>query len=159
MLTTEEHLSFVHPRWLRGVLMDSDTLPIGTTAIYVSGDSAGVVVLSVAPGSFSVTQFSWDASPEEGQFVRAKTESIPLSRVERMVLRQSIGGLNAHGGQPEHFDADAVVVLANPIGSLSEEINLPLTDDDYGQNPERRARVIRTFVDAMTLALPMKENG
>lgn len=141
----EEHLALIHPRWLRGLLSEPETLP-KTAAFYVSGSSGRAVVLSVLPGMLSVTEYTWDSSPMEGQFIRARRESIPLSAVEDVALDQSIGNVTAHGGHPEHFDASATITLAADLGVLGKEITLPLDDDDYGHNPEQRPRVLRSFI-------------
>ena len=143
----EEHLALIHPKWLRPLLAEPET--VQSAAIYVSGGSARSLVLSVLSGMLSVTEYTWDSSPMEGQFIRARRESIPLSAVEHVALDQSIGNVTAHGGHPERFDASARITLAADLGVLGKEIALPLDDEDYGHDPEQRPRVLRSFITAI----------
>lgn len=148
-----EHIPLVYPRWLRTLVGDPETIPAQTAAFYVSGESARATVLSVAPHALSVTEFSWGAARMEGQFVEAQRISVPLSVVERVELVQAIGGLAANGGQPEHFDARASITMRTEFGSLGNVITLPISDDDYAHNPDRRADVLRFFLDSLTALL------
>ena len=144
----QEHLALVHPKWLRGLLSNSATFP-KPEAFYVSGDSVRGVALAVVGGSLSATRFTWDAAPMEGQFIRARRRSTPLRAVESVSLDQSIGNLNAHGGTPELFDAEATIILVDDLLGIGKQINLPFADDDYAHTPEQRPLVISSFITAI----------
>ena len=85
----------------------------------------------------------------EGQFVRARKESVPVSAIERVSLDQSLANVTSHGGRPELFAAQATITLAADLGELGREVTLPLEEDDYGQNPEQGLHVLRSFITAI----------